>query len=500
MSKNNDIVKGDQQNAGQTRRRFLKNLTMGTGAALGYSFLKQNQADAVTNDPRPKSVQSGKFVFYNFEMFHPSHTSLLKDLVILVEGDKIKALERLGDLSGYGDFQPFDLDGMTLLPGFIDAHVHITVPFMYTVNLDTILQMDEQIELNFQNCLLGGVTTVRDMGGFPGHITKFSRLVEENKILGPRVISSLSPIAARNGKTFGAPERAPYFSNPVLKWFLGGNFAERPETPEEIDAVCENMIQQGAQWLKTMYQEHPFSYITRRLPNHSDEGYARILAKGRKHNLPCAIHAPFTAGFKKGVDLGFHTLEHMPMDGLIPDDHIDAFINRDMAIIPTMLVYHDRQITKRLQQLVKNKGNQLFTKEAEEQTSSLLTKLLKNQKKTPRYILDKLPNMKSNLKRLFHRGATIGLGTDAGGGIGTFFGRYADELHHYSDAGIPAHDILCRATAVNAKILGMEDRIGTLEKGKCADMIAVRGNPLKDLNVLNSVAMVVKAGHIINIS
>ncbi len=138
-------------------------------------------------------------------------------------------------------------------------------------------------------------------------------MADANEIPGPRVISSLSPIAAREGDELGAPGTAPYFTNPIIKWFLGGNYAERPTNVAEIEECCDRMIALGAQWLKTLHQDHTSSYYPRPLPNHSDEGYRAILAKGREAGIKCALHEPLVSGFKKGVDLGFHTLEHTPV-------------------------------------------------------------------------------------------------------------------------------------------------------------------------------------------
>ena len=69
------------------------------------------------------------------------------------------------------------------------------------------------------------------------------------------------------------------------------------------------MIALGAQWLKTLHQDHAYTHDARKLPNHSEEGYRAILEKGRENGIKCALHEPLVSGFKKGVDLGFDTLE-----------------------------------------------------------------------------------------------------------------------------------------------------------------------------------------------
>jgi len=126
------------------------------------------------------------------------------EYVILIHGDRIEAVEPRGDLARYPDYRALDLAGATLLPGLIDAHCHLTVPFIYDVTASAILEMSRQIALNFRNCVLSGVTTVRDLGGFPARINAFRTSADRNQIPGPRVVSSLSPIGARRDDVFGA--------------------------------------------------------------------------------------------------------------------------------------------------------------------------------------------------------------------------------------------------------------------------------------------------------
>jgi imidazolonepropionase-like amidohydrolase len=453
-----------------------------------------------------KKVSFPKVLLHNFQLFDGINNRLQEGLCLLIDGDRIQSLEIGGDLAPYKDRKIIDLKGMTLLPGLIDNHAHITVPFVYKVNLDAIRQMNQQIAYNFRNCILNGVTTIRDVGGFPGKILKFRELSDQNEIPGPRVISSLSPIAARKDSALGAPEKAPYFTNPILKWFLGGNYAERPTTTEEIKEACERMVKLGAQWLKTLHQAHSYSYYPRPLPNHADEGYRAILEMGRQHGIKCALHQVFLSGFKKGVDLGFHTLDHMPMDGVIPDEYIEKFMEKRMAIMPTMMVYGDSFVDVKILEGVEKRGSEYLVPEAIKQISGKLRESIaqENMKFTEeerrnllfdrQYWKDMFPNVVKNLQKLYQMGATVGVGTDLGGTYSGFFGRYHDELKHYASAGISNFDTLRMATAGNARIIDMEGKIGTIEKGKFADLIAVEGNPLQDLSALEKIRMVIKGG------
>ena len=329
------------------RRDFLRITAAVSGGLLAgsaaVSSFPEDAEAATAADWAPVSFP--KLVLYNCSLFDGIQSRLQKDRMVVVEEGRIRAIEPRGDLGAFPSHQTVDLGGRTLLPGLIDNHVHITVPFITHISLGVITQMNRQIALNFRNCIMGGVTTVRDVGGFPGKVHKFRAMADANEIPGPRVISSLSPIAARRGDELGAPGSAPYFTNPITKWFLGGNYAERPTDVAEIEEACDRMIALGAQWLKTLQQDHTFSYYPRPLPNHSDEGYRAILQKGREAGIKCAFHEPLVSGFKKGVDLGFHTLEHTPLDGVIPDAYIEKFMKQGMAIMPTMVVQGDVLIT-----------------------------------------------------------------------------------------------------------------------------------------------------------
>jgi imidazolonepropionase-like amidohydrolase len=418
----------------------------------------------------------------------------------------IHAIEPAGKLEQYADYRKVDLRGATLLPGLIDNHCHLTVPFIWDVNLSAARQMGDQVRLNLRACVRSGVTTARDLGGFPDRICTVRRQADRNEIAGPRVITSLSPIAARRDGALGAPEKAPYFTNPVIKWVLGGNYAERPTTVPEIREACEKMIALGADWLKTLQQDHSYSHYPRELPNHTDEGYRTILAVGRENGLRCALHQVLLTGFEKGVELGFDTLEHIAIDGVIPDEQIGRFTDQKMAIVPTLMAMGDIFDEEEVLDLIERHGDEYLTPEAARQSRARILESMAQAEKElsleerralmfdRRYLEDNFPNAVKNLQKLHRMGATVGLGTDNGGVYTGLFGRYSRELRHYVAAGISEFETLRMATAVNAEILRMKDRIGTIEEGKWADLVAVDGNPLQDITAIDRIRLVAKGG------
>jgi imidazolonepropionase-like amidohydrolase len=319
-------------------------------------------------------------------------------------------------------------------------------------------------------------------------------------------VSSLSPIGARRDGVLGAPERAPYFTNPLVKWLLGGNYAERAVTPDEIRRACEEMVALGADWLKTLHQDHSYSRYPRPLPNHTDEGYRTILEVGERHGLRCAIHQTLVSGFESGVRLGFHTCEHIPIDGVIPDDRVGEFVERRMAIVPTVMAMGEFLDEREVLELLRTREAEYLMPEPARQITQKLEASLGQVERDlapeerrelvfdRRYLEEAFPNVIANLQKLHRMGGIVGLGTDNGGTYAGLFGRYARELRHYVDAGFSELETLRIATAVNARILGMEDRVGTLEAGKWADFVAVAGNPLEDIGAMERVRLVAKGG------
>ena len=484
-----------------SRRDFFKAAALSSSGFL-LSSAGSFSLSGCDNRSDWKSTSFPKILLHNFQLFDGVQNGLQKGRITLIEEGKIQGVERKGDFDQYRDYKVVDLKGLTILPGLIDNHVHITAPFMRGGNV--LSQMDQQIEYNIRNCIMSGVTTVRDVGGFPGKINKFKSKVDKSEIPGPRLISSLSMIAARKGENLGWPVFSPYLKNP-LKRMIGGNFAERPATTGEIIEVTEEMIGMGAQWLKTLHHDHTFSFYPRQLPNHTDEGYKVILEIGKTKDIKCALHAMFVSGFNKAVELGFHTLEHMPMDDVVQERYAEKFIEKGIAIIPTMTVYHDFLIHQRILELLETHGKEYLIPEAVKQVSMFIKELIALEKKTlnkeeqrklfvdPRYFKAMFPNVVENLKKLNEMGATIGVGTDCG----TFrelFGRYSDELKNITLAGISNFDALRMATAKNAGIIDMQEKIGTIEKGKYADIIAVEGDPLADISIMDNVAIVMKGG------
>ncbi len=441
-------------------------------------------------------------VYKNFRLFSGLHASLEEDKILVVQDGEIIAVEPASALGRYDGLDVVDLKGFTLLPGLIDAHVQIGIPFIRRINFKTVLDFPRQLHNNLRWVLHSGVTTVRDMAGIPGVLQKMRREVRSGKVPGPRILCANSFITCPSGY----PDMAPTF-NPIQKALLGGQFAERVSTPDEARDCVRRMVDLEADWIKTGYSEHSYFAGRGELPRLTEDCYRAVVDEAHRLGRPVALHQTSLAGFKKGVDLGVQTLEHMPGEGPLEEAWIEEVLEKDIAIVPTLYVPHAYLDLDAADAFLEGPGRAYFAPEPYRQTRYLLNQLQKGHHDHAALEKDCLidicalkgvlddATIYNNVKRLHEAGVTIGCGSDGGGEL-IFFGRLHEEIKLLAKAGLSNFEALQTATINNAKIIRMADRLGTIEVGKIADFVTVEGNPLEDLDALTQVRVVVKDGKI----
>jgi imidazolonepropionase-like amidohydrolase len=438
--------------------------------------------------------------FYNLNLFDGISDEIITDRMIRIIGDRIAGMEDLSQKTNFPDYEWTDLKGYTLMPGLIDAHIHITVPFIFKVTLNALRQMNAQLTKNFYNCIKYGVTTVRDMGAFPKKINQWRKKIDSGKVIGPRIVPSHSFITSKNG----VPEMAPAL-NFVEAMITGGQFVERLETPDQVDRVANRLVNQGARWLKTQYSEESFLFHGR-LINLSDQCFQKLRSVANLRKVGMAMHHTEIAGFKKGVQIGVDTLEHCATGDLDGAD-IDSFVDKRMAIVPTLKVLGDSFDIEMLRDWLNVVGDQDFMPEPLRQSKGEIDRLFRKpyppadfkEKFYPdiEFFKRGYPVAMRNVEKMKKAGARIGVGTDTCGTGLSFFGFYFRELEHLTQAGYTNAEALKAATSINACIIGMSDDVGSVEPKKFADFIVVEGDPLKDIRALQNIRYVVKGGDIL---
>lgn len=444
-----------------------------------------------------KPVKRG---FYNFKLFDGISDGLQAGKSVRVINGIITCIDDSDDHDHHPGYEWIDLKGCTLLPGLIDAHVHITVPFVFKVNFNAIRQMNRQLEKNFLNCVKYGVTTVRDMGAFPAKIQRWRKKINSGAVTGPRIVTANSFITSMTG----VPEMAPTL-NFLEAIMAGGQFVERLETPEKAALVADRLIDEGADWIKTQFSLESFLFHGR-LENLSDECFMALRRTADRRGVRLALHHTETAGFKKGIQIGADSLEHAPTGELEPLD-VEHFVIGNLSIVPTLKILGDVFEIEQMRQWLYDHGKTDFMPEPLRQSIKEVEKLTQKPYPPKDYREKFYPDIEffkrgypvamKNIEKIKAGGGKIGVGTDVCGTGLSFFGHYYKELQHLVQAGFSTAEALKAATAVNADIIGMGDRIGTIEIHKDADFTVIEGNPLEDISTVRNVSCVVKGGEII---
>jgi imidazolonepropionase-like amidohydrolase len=436
-------------------------------------------------------------LFRNLNLVDCVSPGVREGKAVRIEGERIA--EVIDDHEGLSADNVIDLGGAFVTPGLIDAHVHLITPFVPVVTPGVIASLGRQVRRNLRTVLYDGVTTVRDVAGFPRRIQGARRAVNEGRVPGPRIVCANSYITCPGG----TPEWIPYLRGPA-KWIAGGQAVERVEGPEETAAAVRSMVELGADWVKTCHSDRGLCYGKGDPPTLSDESYEAFFAEAERLGKPVAFHQMWLSAFRKGLEYRPKTFDHTPMDGPLTDQDVSSFIEAGTTLIPTLDVYRDVFEFDRIAQDLEERGEEFLEPVPYRLVSEFLDKYRRNaftrREIEKEWIQDEsipregFPVAVENVRKIWQSGGAIGCGTDSGGAPFGFFGFFHRELQNLVDVGMSPFEALRRATVVNAGILGMEHDIGTIEAGKYADMVVVEGNPLEDISRMGRIRAVIKGG------
>ena len=436
-------------------------------------------------------------LFRNLNLIDGVSEEVQEDKAILVEGERIAGV--VGDRDHLTADRVIDLGGAYVAPGLIDAHVHLITPFVPRVTPGVIMSLGKQIKRNLKAVVSDGVTTVRDVAGFPHRIQGARRMVNAGRIPGPRIVCANSYLTCFGG----TPEWIPYLKGPA-KLITGGQAIDRADTPEGIASLVREMVDKGADWVKTCHSDRSACRGKGELPTLSDEAYEALFSEAEKHGKPVAFHQMWLSAFRKGLEYGPATYEHTPMDGPLTDEDVAAFVDSGIALIATLDVYTDIFEFGRISHDLAEIGEECLEPVCHRMVAEELERYKKNdftaEEIEKGWIMDTispeegLPTAFDNVRKIWTAGGKLGCGTDSGGADFAFFGFFHRELENLVEVGLSPYEALRCATVTNAEILGMEEDIGTLEPGKYADMVVVEDNPLEDISAMGRIKAVYKGG------
>jgi imidazolonepropionase-like amidohydrolase len=376
---------------------------------------------------------------------------------VVIDGDRIVSIGAPG--TGDGD-DSVDLTGRTLLPGLFDCHVHVLFS-----GVDLLREMQTPFSFRFfqaaQNLgatIRTGITSVRDAAGADAGV---KLAVERGLVLGPRMQIAIDILSQTGGH---GDEHFPCgFDIPLLSTPYPGKPFNLVDGPDEMRRKVREFIRAGADVIKVATSGGVLSVGSdpRRAhfrPAELDVLVEEATAAGRF----VMAHAQATDGIKNAVRAGIRSIEH----GIFLDDEaIDLMLERGTWLVPTLIA-------------------PVWVLESVDAGAALSDASIRKARETAAIHAD-------SISRAIAAGVKVAMGTDAGVGP---HGDNLRELGLMTKAGMTPPQVLQASTQEAARLLGVDDRLGTVEEGKLADLVVVSGDPYGFDDLRDRIEQVWKGG------
>jgi imidazolonepropionase-like amidohydrolase len=376
---------------------------------------------------------------------------ILEHATVLVENDKIVKVAE-GAVNIPQNAKKIPIDGMTLLPGFIDSHVHICIDGspdpVRTMTTESQTETTLKAAAAARQTLLAGVTTIRDMGGKDGIDLGLKQAINSGLIPGPRMLVSGQLICMTGGHG----------------WQIG----QEANGPDEVRRAAREQIKAGADIIKLMATGGVMTPGVQPGSEQFTEAEMRAgVEEAHKAGRKTATHAMGTRGILNALRAGIDSIEH---GVYLNEEAVSFMVDHKVPFIPTIsALYH-----------IESKGVEAGI---------------------PDYAVEKTlmvkPHHLESIRLAREAGVLVAAGTDAG----TPFNLHGENLSEINllvaHGGFSPMQAIEAGTRISARVLGLDKDLGTIEEGKIADLIMVSGNPLENIDILlkrESICLVMQGG------
>ena len=419
--------------------------------------------------PMPQAQQPGRrydgpVALVGARLIDGTGADPVDDGVLVFEGERILAVGRRGAVQVPSGAMVIEADGMTVMPGLIDCHVHLAGQWGY--DLLRKLMTPPSLSLlyavpNTRATIEAGITTVRDAGGTPAGV---KLAIDRGLFAGPRMLVAVSFLSQTGGH-----------GDSFMPCCLDMGRQLPPDIPhgvvdglDEMRHKVREILRAGADWIKLCTSGGVLS------PADSPESaqftvdeIAVAVYEAAAQGKRCMAHAQSNRGIKNAIEAGIASIEH----GIYLDDEaIQMMLDRGVYLVPTLVAPQD-------------------VIELAEARPGLL----------PAYAVEKarqvLVTHRESFRRAVEAGVKVAMGTDSG--VGPHGGNARELGLMVEHGGMTPMQAIVASTRSAAELLRLDDQLGTLAEGKLADMLVVNGDPLANVRILedaHNLSLVLKGG------
>ncbi len=428
-------------------RPFFLALSVLAGTTLSALGSSNAQETKTATPPKRLSIRAGHLI-------DGKNDRVLDNALILIEGDKIVSITPGG--SPPTGVEVIDLSHSTVLPGLIDLHTHVLLNGDITAEdydkqllKDSIPYRAILAARNARVALDHGFTAIRDLeteGAMYADVD-VKKAINNGEVPGPRMQVSTRALTPTG-----------LYGPLGYSWEI--TIPQGVQYADGVDGVRKAVREQvmyGADWIK-YYSDRRYYFtsdgVLHSMVNFTDEEAKAIVDEAHRLGKKCAAHAIGSDGIAAGLRAGVDTIEHG--DGLT-EQLMDEMVKKGVVWVPTVMVGA---------YVAPGRGGNWA----------------------------KMVDLeKAAFQRAMKHHVKIAMGTDAGGSDWKELNE-AREFQYYADYGMAPLEVIRTGTSYAAEVLGWSDKLGTIEPGKWADLVAVSGDPLKDITELQRVEFVMKSG------
>ena len=387
-------------------------------------------------------------------LWDATQTAMLEDAALLVEDGIIKEVGKYEAVSKKltGEETVIDYSDKYIIPGMIDAHTHFVVDpdadFTGYIGRDSDTKIAHRGMVNLKKTLDGGVTFIRDLGGYHHIDIELKKLVDAGEIEGPGLLASGMMITMTGGHG----------------WKMGYE-------ADGVDAVrkaAREQLKAGATVIKVMATGGNLTPGPQGAPQLTEEEMRAAIDEAHKSGKRTTTHSHSAEGIKNALRAGIDCIEH---GMFIDDEALDYMKAHGIYYVPTLV------------------GPWICAVEGEEKGLPREA-VLKCQSAVARHM--------ESFKKAIAKGVIIAMGTDAGTPFAEHGKAYIQELKLMMEGGFTAAQALTAGTKTSAEVIGIEADYGTLEIGKRADFLVLNENPLENIDTLYNISEVYQLGNKVN--